>query len=114
MPAEAYTPVVIALERMTVLDRHVGVMRECGYIPTAQPDPFTVDIRELRHPPAPPRHLRHLVLSLGTFGMWALLWLIVGRAHARGRRRIAVAPFLDGTWRIHVAESGQIETYELW
>ncbi len=102
-----------ALERMTVLDRHLDVMRGRGYVMTEQVDPFTVDIRELRRAAAPPPHVRHLLLTFLTFGMWGILWLIVEREHARRRRRLASAPFFDGTWRVHVADTGEIETYEI-
>ena len=102
-----------ALERMTVLDQHVDMMRIRGYVMTEQVDPFTVDIRELRTPATGPNHVRHLLLTFFSLGIGGVLWLIVIRDHLRVRRRLDRDPFFAGTWRLHVAESGEIETYQI-
>jgi hypothetical protein len=104
---------VKALERMTVLDQHVAMMCRHGFAVTAQIDPFTADIRERRPPLAGPGHPVYLILTLVSFGFGVVLWLAVIRDHARQRRRHGTEPFHAGTWRIYVAPTGEVETYEL-
>lgn len=98
---------------MTVLDQHVELMCRHGFAKTEQIDPFTADIREVRLPRPGPSHWVYLTLTLLSFGIGAILWLIVVLGHARQQRRLGPEPFQAGTWRIHVGETGEVETYEL-
>jgi hypothetical protein len=104
---------VKALERMAVLDQHVAMMCRHGFAKTADVDPFTVDIREVRQPLPRLRHRVYLVLSLLSFGLGAILWLAVACDRALRSRRLGREPFHAGTWRIHVGVMGEVETYEI-
>jgi hypothetical protein len=102
-----------ALDRMTVLDQHVAMMSRHGFTQTAQVDPFTADIREIRPRLQGPRHSVYFTLTLLSFGFGLVLWLLAVADHTRRRRRLGSGPYHAGTWRIHVAETGEVETYEL-
>jgi hypothetical protein len=102
-----------ALERMNILDQHVAMMCRHGFAAVGQAGPFTADIRDVRPPLPGPRHHIYFVLTVLSFGIGALLWLVVVCDNAVKRRRINAEPGHTGTWRIHVGGAGEVETYEL-
>lgn len=99
-----------AMERMMMLNRHLETIRRDGFVMTHQLDPYTVEIRELQVHASAPNHVLHAILTLFTCFLWAVVWIVVSWDYNRDQRRVAQQPYMRGTWRVHIAEDGQIYT----
>ncbi len=74
-------------ERMRMLDRHLAAIKDRGFVMVRQIDGYTVEVRELAPPPAPPNHILHAILTIFTCFLWAIVWIAVSWDYGSGQKR---------------------------
>lgn len=79
-----YTPRVLEV-RSTSLAQTVADYVNAGWRVESQGDGYAVVVFGNR-----PNHILHLILTLVTFGFWAIVWLIIGLSSRETRRTLHV------------------------